>query len=473
MNSTSKGSFPIYSRKFVGKSGHGNLMIKVLNFGRKMFPFNNTKTHGIVFRLQKQSSYYTLHYSLFDLVLQGPTLPPQFRFQTAKTLPPTQPSIKENSGQTEAPPPLPPSREENSRPWFFYDGNILPERTDKQPALFPDENSGDRIIEQLMYIPEDYQGYDTQEKVILTYNGLNQWGQKSGSGTFHECPINRCTLTDDRSRSVDADAIIYKDHFTHPGVMRPSKQVWILYFLECPYHTQNVKLHDVFNWTATYRRDSDIVAPYERWTYYNPEVRQMPQARDYAANKTKKVAWFVSNCGARNGRLAYARELAKHISVDIYGTCGPLKCPRSDKKCFDLLDKDYKFYLAFENSNCRDYITEKFYVNGLGRNILPIVMGARPEDYERSAPEGSYIHVDEFASPAELATYLHRLDKDNDLYNSYFRWKGTGEFINTYFWCRLCAMLHAPIKPKHYDDVNDWWRGPGVCTSRSWRNVQT
>lgn len=100
----------------------------------------------------------TLNQKLSWVNIQGPTLPPQFRFQTAKTLPPTQPSIKENSGQTEAPPPLPPSREENSRPWFFYDGNILPERTDKQPALFPDENSGDRIIEQLMYIPEDYQG---------------------------------------------------------------------------------------------------------------------------------------------------------------------------------------------------------------------------------------------------------------------------------------------------------------------------
>ena len=34
-----------------------------------------------------------------------------------------------------------------------------------------------------------------------------------------------------------------------------------------------------------------------------------------AANKTKAVAWFVSNCGARNGRLAYAKELQKYIQV--------------------------------------------------------------------------------------------------------------------------------------------------------------
>lgn len=39
-----------------------------------------------------------------------------------------------------------------------------------------------------------------------------------------------------------------------------------------------------------------------------------------------------------------------------------------------MLEKDYKFYLAFENSNCRDYITEKAYSNALMRNILPIVV---------------------------------------------------------------------------------------------------
>ena len=127
------------------------------------------------------------------------------------------------------------------------------------------------------------------------------------------------------------------------------------------------KEKSVFNWTATYRSDSTVVAPYERWQLYNENIKRLPTMRNFAANKTKQVAWFVSNCGARNGRLAYARELAKYISVDIYGACGSKRCPRAmGNKCFSMLDKDYKFYLAFENSNCQDYITEKFYVNGLG-----------------------------------------------------------------------------------------------------------
>ena len=50
-------------------------------------------------------------------------------------------------------------------------------------------------------------------------------------------------------------------------------------------------------------------------------------------------------------------------------------------------------------------------------------MGARPEDYERASPEHSYIHVDDFEGPKELAEFLHKLDQDDDLYNEYFQWK--------------------------------------------------
>jgi glycoprotein 3-alpha-L-fucosyltransferase len=59
------------------------------------------------------------------------------------------------------------------------------------------------------------------------------------------------------------------------------------------------------------------VAPYERWQYYNDNVKFKEQPKDYAVNKTKAVAWFVSNCGARNGRLDYAKELQKYIQVSV------------------------------------------------------------------------------------------------------------------------------------------------------------
>ena len=56
-------------------------------------------------------------------------------------------------------------------------------------------------------------------------------------------------------------------------------------------------------------------------------------------------------------------------------------------------------------------------------DVIPIVMGARPEDYAKSAPYKSFIHVDDFDGPKELAEYLHKIDQDDQLYNEYFKWK--------------------------------------------------
>lgn len=50
-------------------------------------------------------------------------------------------------------------------------------------------------------------------------------------------------------------------------------------------------------------------------------------------------------------------------------------------------------------------------------------MGARASEYAATAPHNSYVHVEEFTSPEDLASYLQRLDEDDALYNSYFKWK--------------------------------------------------
>ncbi|XP_076351643.1 glycoprotein 3-alpha-L-fucosyltransferase A-like [Tachypleus tridentatus] len=370
--------------------------------------------------------------------------------------------------------------------WFMKNGVKWPVETNhpgatySPPKIWPHEEDGDRIENQLMYIPTDYASLKNSSnpklKKILLYFGKAGWNDLPlGRQIFtkDKCPVDTCEITTAHHDSATADAIFFKDRFAWPRHKRPPEQVWILFLLECPLHTQGfTNMAHVINWTATYRHDSDIVAPYEKFILYDKNVKALKHKQDYAAKKTKKVAWFVSNCAARNGRLQYARELAKHIELDIYGTCGAKRCPRtSAKKCFDMLDIEYKFYLAFENSNCKDYITEKFFVNGLSRNVVPIVMGARPEDYRRNAPYHSYIHVEDFESPKHLAEYLHRLEKNSTLYNEYFQWKGTGEFVNTYFWCRLCALLHAPPQKKVYSDIHTWWAGPGTCTTNTWRNL--
>ena len=48
-------------------------------------------------------------------------------------------------------------------------------------------------------------------------------------------------------------------------------------------------------------------------------------------------------------------------------------------------------------------------------------MGARLEDYEQVSPYKSFLHVDQFSGPKELAEYLLELDKDDQAYNQYLQ----------------------------------------------------
>ena len=102
------------------------------------------------------------------------------------------------------------------------------------------------------------------------------------------------------------------------------------------------------------------------------------------------------------------------------GKCGKPFCSFDQlNDCYERIEIDYKFYLSFENSLCRDYITEKFF-NLLDRNIVPIVYGAG--NYEAIAPPHSYIDALKY-TPLQLAEYLDILDKNDTLYNEYFWWK--------------------------------------------------
>ena len=114
--------------------------------------------------------------------------------------------------------------------------------------------------------------------------------------------------------------------------------------------------------------------------------------------------WTVSHCKTDNYREDYVRKLQQYIPVDIFGACSGEECPRKAKEsCFESQGTHYWFYLAFENSNCLDYITEKLW-RILDLGIVPIVMGGG--NYTRDAPDKSVINVEDFSSVQELADYL-------------------------------------------------------------------
>ena len=93
------------------------------------------------------------------------------------------------------------------------------------------------------------------------------------------------------------------------------------------------------------------------------------------------------------------KELQKYIDVDIYGACGPLKCSRETvgnrSDCYSMLEWDYKFYLSFENSICKDYVTEKL-EKILHHFIVPVTLGGA--NYSQVAPPHSFINALDFES---------------------------------------------------------------------------
>lgn len=178
----------------------------------------------------------------------------------------------------------------------------------------------------------------------------------------------------------------------------------------------------------------------------------------------------MSNCNASSGRYKYVTELQKHnISVDIYGKCTGIKDGCKDYKdlqCVNALKSKYRFYLAFENSICSEYITEKYW-NTLNSNsyIIPVALGARIGEYRSLSPPNSFIHVRNFTSPRDLAKHLHSVDRDDAKFNSYHAWREKFEMYaekKEPFDCWVCRMAYEqPLtKRKLY---SDFWSRKKLC----------
>lgn len=306
---------------------------------------------------------------------------------------------------------------------------------------------------------------------------------------FRFCSVRNCVLEIDNNKISEASAVMFHLHLTEgphtlPPYRRP-EQFWIFFTDESPLHTflltKKYTMKDyngIFNLSMTYRSDSDVPVPYGR-TVRLSEAQKADVGRlpNFAANKNGLVTLLGSNCGGTNRRWEYVHELRRHIQVDVYGGCGNRKaCPGHFNRDCDVM-RNYKFYLAFENSNCREYITEKLWWNAYAKEVLPVVMGGSKSDYERLCPPKSFIHVDDFESPKHLAEYLKRLSADDAAYNEFFEWKKEYKVLNEHGYfgspslhlCRMCEALNSPkLMPNVYNNLESFWNARTDCREPVW-----
>lgn len=236
------------------------------------------------------------------------------------------------------------------------------------------------------------------------YVPFKYWQMKQTSFHTMNCEFQNCYIVDDVNYFKDVtdyDAILFNSidlkFYTELPMVRSDNQMYIFVSTESSTNYPTIEKFDwFFNYTFTYRIDSDIfysyfiirsksgkvIAPKNNVTWI--KVKNMKPTSDYVIERLSKkkiaAAWFVTNCHPTT-RLNYLHSLRSGLQkykhdVDVFGVCEANKhCARNvSDDCYALIESDYYFYLSFENSFTPDYVTEKL-MNALDYYAVPVVMG--------------------------------------------------------------------------------------------------
>ncbi|XP_056139725.1 alpha-(1,3)-fucosyltransferase 4-like [Lampris incognitus] len=286
--------------------------------------------------------------------------------------------------------------------------------------------------------------------------------------------IRACTLTDDSGAYAHADAVIVHhrevagDSGRLPPEPRPQAQKWIWMNFESPTHTRGLwRLEGVFNLTMTYRADSDIFLPYG---YLIPLPPGAPGPRygralrgpSRSRPRPRLAAWVISNWSESHARVAFYYQLSRYVQVDVFGLAGRPVPEDSGSGSLVRLVRRYQFYLALENSQHTDYITEKLW-NAILAGAVPVVLGPTRENYERFLPPEAFIHVDDFPTVRALARYLLLLRRNPDRLQHHLDWRRSYSVHLPHFWgehyCTACrAVRNAKDRTDVVTDLAGWFQ---------------
>ncbi|XP_064086233.1 3-galactosyl-N-acetylglucosaminide 4-alpha-L-fucosyltransferase FUT3-like isoform X2 [Macrobrachium nipponense] len=333
------------------------------------------------------------------------------------------------------------------------------------------------VLGRRLFLDEDVGREQKRKFIILAWKQtevdeekfIREFGEEK-LDPFRFCSVKNCKLVIEDHYAHKADAIIFQMHRTKSASTYPRRtnfrQRWIWLTTEGPYHTLNFAqdkdishYNGIFNWSMSYRMNSDVPVPYGRTVKMSGEEASNYEKVDYFNIKAKLAAAMMSNCNGENNRTAYVKQLQKYIEIDVYGPCFQIKQCHGHHNRDCVLLHEYKFFLAFENSNCKEYITEKVWWQSFQKGAIPVVMGPKIEDYWKFLPPNSFIHVDEFQSPYYLAKYLMFLEYNKAEFMKYHAWRSHYKVLNehgfhgahSYQYCRVCeALNYNDPAPKVY-----------------------
>ncbi|KFD61985.1 hypothetical protein M514_05682 [Trichuris suis] len=299
------------------------------------------------------------------------------------------------------------------------------------------------------------------------------------------CRQLNCHVTFDRRLINESAAVIFYDNNIDTMdlslKLRHPRQHFVLFLMEPPQASKvafkSFERH-FYTLTMSYRRDSDIFSPYG---YFRLRQKPLNTAdavwKGIALSKSKIIVSIGNSCNTSSKREVYVEKLKQYIKVDVYGKCGNLKCHKTktaygkEDPCEQMVKNKYKFYLAFEKSVCKDFVTEKVF-NRFDSHLVPVVL--KRSIAQPLLPRGSFIAADDFNDPKELADYLIYLNKNWEAYVQYYKWKDYYEVMPFpkgihAGMCKLCAKLRRDscsdtIQPsKSAADIRQWFIDRSEC----------
>lgn len=257
-----------------------------------------------------------------------------------------------------------------------------------------------------------------QRKFVLLWNSpidktFHQFEEGNNIFTKNRCQYNNCFITRNEHYFSDIryfHAIVFglettKIKLNKLPTKRSSYQKYIFFSLEPPQMNPACDFDGFFNWTWTYRLDSDIrwglvirdtsdniVGPKHNMKWISTNVSSFgddSENKNLEAELSTKyiaAAWLAVDEWSFNVRqkiLAQLKTILAEFSLklDIIGNRGRY-CKESNANftCNDVIEKFYYFYLAYEKAMSVDYVTP-ILLNALQHNAVPVVYGGA--DYSR------------------------------------------------------------------------------------------
>ena len=307
---------------------------------------------------------------------------------------------------------------------------------------------------------------DTYERIPLmihTHRHSTPYTSTIINSGGHTCRFDKGTKD-----ISDADMVLFSDievnRYMTPPPRRPN-QLWAFFSKEPQIKLTSKHIsqwNGLFNYSATFVRDNEGSLHIFRAQIKRLQANGTMFFTPKPSMRPVRILWFVSHCSLppRTKRISSAREeyileLSRYVTIDIF-TSNSKECGRrfgnlvqNSKKGEPKMD-DYMFYLSFENSLCKDYVSEKVWkVLESNSTTIPIALGGTSiEEYEAVTPPNSFLHVKNFTSPAALARHLQLVSTSDTAFHYYNQWRNEFQLITR-------RIQHADRSYMHHGGKTD------------------